>query len=446
MPLELDSQHWGDFWLADAPERRLPGVLDLSTGRPTVTIRGQLTPWVPAREESFTIHGELTVGGLRKVTILDAFTKSRRTNGIHHPHSTDGMLNGTHEISGAWTIRGCHVSPGDVIEYASIQFTHLDRWVDDDGLTDLTNHSEEPLILEYRQPASKSVDILEGRGTVKTEFQSPILPLVGREIHMKHRAWLSFTDLKVDSLSILLESIILPTLSLMTIMVGRKCELTELDVSFKPHGKRSSVHHPTIKPDAEQPEIDPGFEFLLLSDIGIESVANWIAKAADFAPIPNIIYSTFGTNDDQAIESLVLQLAACAEGFDRRKYGDKKVIPRSRVRRARSIAVKSIEDELGNEIANRAREALGQFDRSTFPERLNRLIRLTEGALPGITGREAEWIQRVKNARNGYAHMLDGVGEEWEVSYALFHSLRWMQMDYKQLRQISSRLAPTIYP
>jgi hypothetical protein len=51
------------------------------------------------------------------------------------------------------------------------------------------------------------------------------------------------------------------------------------------------------------------------------------------------------------------------------------------------------------------------------------------GGPPGATGKTAEWVQRVKVARNDFAHKLeDGFldedhGEEWA---ALLLSLRWL--------------------
>lgn len=461
------TRHLGEFWLADVPERRLTGVLDLSPGRSTVTTSGQLSPWLGETEVPMTIHGELSYGSSRKITILDAVTRSRRIDGFFDPRAPEGMSSGMQEFSGTWVIQGCHVKADDGIEYASIRFTHLDAWLDSDGLTDRTDDDADALLLEYRKPESKSAPIPGGRARISTHFQPPILPLAIREINMAHRAWLSFSNLEAKSLDHLLGSAILPALALITVMVGRKCELTELNVQFRQQECSAIVSHPAVKPDATEERIDPGFEFISLPHIKIDYLANWIAASGKFSPIYNIVYSSFGKADSQGLESRVLELAACVEGFDRRKYNDEPVFDRRSANRARRLAVDAVKDGLDVDLASRVRGTLAHFEKSTFSERLYRLIRMTEGAMPGLAGNEKEWVRRVKNARNGYAHMLDGVGDEWEVSYALLESLRWMlgcamlleagipvqtineraarQMDYQRFKVTASSLAPSIY-
>ncbi|GHE83379.1 hypothetical protein GCM10017786_13080 [Amycolatopsis deserti] len=480
---EAEGNHLlGKFWLADQPERQLTGWLDLSGARPKVTLNGQLTPavvWTPSpdgagahghpADDTFsdgglTIHGLLAEGARRAVTVFDAITRSRRYDMMAVNDDSDGV----HVLQGTWLARGAHLDDNEEILSARIRFTNLDEWIGQSGVTGKVIYSPHNHVhLDYVEPHPEAVPIPAIGGTVGTQFATipPRIEFNGAEV--RHKAWIQFKDVSLPSFAELLHRLVSPTLTLASVMMRKKCVLTELSILTGKDELSCEVSHPLVDSAAKDEGLKPGNRSLGLRDVGIGVVAEWIAKSDDFNPIPNIIYSTFGNDRARTLESELLELAAAAEGFDRRRFGEEAVFDRVLAKSARRAAIQAAKEAAGEELAERLGRALANFNSLAYAERLRRLLQLTHSAVPEAAGNWDIWIKRVKEARNGYAHQLERGETQWEVELVLVESLRWIlgaaillesgvsagsiadnlknSQDYIFFKRKSRALAPQIY-
>ncbi|HJQ45584.1 MAG TPA: HEPN domain-containing protein [Amycolatopsis sp.] len=473
----------GSFWLAGSRDQALTGWLDLSGKRPTVTLNGQLTPAMARNvggtgveygepvddtfnDEKLTLHGYLAEGARRKVTILDAITISRRYNLFAVGDSSEGV----HVLRGTWAVRGAHIEPNEEVVSSWFKFTNLDEWIGTNGITaTVTLRPRKSVEIRYEEPSPVSASIpSSGEGTVSTQFLSVPDPDVffnGAEI--RHRSWIYLRNVHCSSFSVLLQEMVYPVVTLASVMMRRKCFLTEISILTNKDEYSLDVYHPILEPEAADDEYTPGRRTLGLRDVGITVLAGWISRSAKFNPIPNIVYSSYNDNATRTLESRLLELAAAAEGFDRRKYGDEAIFERSVARKARRAAIGAARDVAGEDVANRVSQTMSFFNSPTYAERLRRLLTFTDSALPGVAGNWKEWIKRVKEARNGYAHQLDRPGDSWELELILLESLQWVlsaavlleagveseiiekhlsdDEEYRFFRRKAKALAPAVY-
>lgn len=438
-----ESRHLlGRFWLPSQPDRQLTGWLDLSGTRPIVTLNGQLTPaveWKPTTDgnsiighpasEGFgtdpgvTIHGSLAEGSQKEVTIFNAITRSRTYEGI--PIGEE--IGGVHVLQGTWAVRGGLLTPDEKIVSASLRFTNLDEWINAKSVdAEFYFRPHHSASITYREPYPQTALVPTLGGSIGTRFASDLPSVQFNGMQIGHKSWIFFDNLNSTPES-LLSTYVQPVLILASIMLNRRCYITEISITTEKDPWSLRVHHPIVRRDATDQPPRPGDHVINLRDVGIGAIARWIPRANALSPIPSIIYSAINDESSRTLESRLLELAAAAEGFDRRKHGDKEsIFDKSLARKARKAARQYAEEIGGAELSTRIDQSLSHFNEPTYAERLHRLLDLTRDAVPGIAGNWKEWIKHVKEARNGYAHQLDRQGNPWEVELVLLESLRWI--------------------
>jgi hypothetical protein len=78
------------------------------------------------------------------------------------------------------------------------------------------------------------------------------------------------------------------------------------------------------------------------------------------------------------------------------------------------------------EVHERVRQALTHLEDLSYRDRLLALVEESKLAVPGLTGRTADWIGRIVAVRNGFAHQLRDRETELEEHLVLLRSLRWL--------------------
>jgi hypothetical protein len=400
---DRDEQHLlGRFWLAGHPDQKLPGWLDVSGANPKITLAGQLTApveWsqtadggqrgVPAPEfpvERYTVHGHLSEGTHPKVTLLDADTYPQTFQMFGDLDA--GSENGTQVFEGPWLIRGAHVEPGEPILMAMVRFTYIDEWVARPGLTKYEDSYLEgsPVEVSYREPEPQEAQIPGGVGALRvTHHRQPTSPTaVGLEI--RHEAWL-WIDAQAQSLDALYMDFVAPVLNVASLMMDRACKVTDLKVATGNSGSYDRVYHPMVQRDRPVRPIKPGYSYLRLPDIDLATVANAVVVSREIDPIPSILVSTLERDTGRFLETDLLELAACADGLDRR---------------------------------------LHKTGKKTYRQRLERLIAYTKDCVPDAAGVATRWAASLVNARNDYAHLLPDSRNSWQTNLVLRESLKWI--------------------
>jgi HEPN superfamily Apea-like protein len=213
-------------------------------------------------------------------------------------------------------------------------------------------------------------------------------------------------------------------------MMDRPCKVTRLEVVTENSDYYDPVFHSLIRENHDVVPIDPGYFYLGLSDIELSVVANAIVRLRDLDPVPTILSSSLDRTTGRFLETDLLELAACAEGIDRRMHeGDESPFDSATVSRIQQIAIDAIRYELhgplGEYAAQQVRTKLQHFE-PTYMERLMRLIEYTQACAPEAAGVAAKWARSLVDARNDYAHLLPGPRNSWETNMVLKDSLKWI--------------------
>ncbi|MFI5585227.1 HEPN domain-containing protein [Amycolatopsis sp. NPDC051758] len=444
---DRDEKHLlGRFWLAGQPEVTLPGWLDLSGPNPKITLAGQLTApveWratadggvqgLPASEfpdTRFTVHGRLSTGTRPNVTLLDADTYPQNFQVFGDLGA--GSENGTQVFEGYWLVRGAHLNPGESILKAVVRFTYIDEWAAHTGLTkyqDAKFEDGSPVELSYREPEPKEASIPGRPGSIRLTHKREITSPTVTGMEIQHKAWL-WIDAQASTLDALYNDFVAPVLNLASVMMDRSCKVTSLQVLVSGSEYYNRVHHPIVRDDHPVKPIKPGYSYLRLPDISLDNVANAIASFSNIDPVPTILASSLGLDSGRFLETDLMELAACAEGIDRRMHKDDETIFNqdtiSEIQRIAANAVRcEIPGPLGDHAADQLVDKLRYFE-PTYKERLLRLVEYIHESAPAAAGVATEWAKSLVDARNNSAHLLPTSGTTWETKIALRDSLKWI--------------------
>lgn len=438
----------GRFWQAGSPEFHLPGSLDLSRTFPTVHLAGQLTPivrWIDQGNGSWQgepvdagfkpptshLHGLLADTQDREITLFDSITSSRN----YGPMATLGKdaENGSQSLQGIWLVQGAHIDPNEEILGGLLRFTNIDAWIGNNGITiERTGPKNRRRTTLHHTTPYPQTALIPGTGTsvgvsFDRQFATPTRD--GVEIHQK--TWIQFENLRGQTLPSFFENYVSPMVNFASIMLDQECVVTELLILTRASDNYLPVYHPVIKRDAVPQEIPLGSYYLGLPHISIGSVARWLHRSTTLDPVPNILVATLSASRNQrTVESSLLELAACAEGLDRRMHQDEAVFDPDIADKARRVALEAVKTvtkgEVREEILKRISDSLSHFNEASYSERLNRLIKFTDGCIPEAAGVTRKWTKTVVTARNGYAHLLNEPGNPWEVNLVILESLKWI--------------------
>jgi ApeA N-terminal domain 1 len=180
-----------------------------------------------------------------------------------------------------------------------------------------------------------------------------------------------------------------------------------------------------------------------LDAIGLSGLNAWYRLSDRLVPVTSLIAKTI-VDRGYDIEIKILSLAASAEAINRELY-DEKTMSSADARRIRRAAVAAVPEDA----RERVRRMLQNLRHLTYAERLERLLaKLQEPLSNEIAGSRSNrqddseedpqtrkkgrdlWVQSVKDARNGFAHLSrsspDDIRRYADRMYVLYESLRWM--------------------
>jgi hypothetical protein len=395
----------GRFWLQGGKEDdAIPGRVFLQAGaHPRLELDGALTPLiretsrkqlpdgtqvrtsapVPPQElagQALTIHGVLDEGGA-EVTLPAAFT-----NGF----TMRGTGAQSHRLQAFYALAGAHVDGADALFTSlRVRIRHLDAWANLPGFKLDPDFAANKYTLSFEAPDVSPATMASGARLAINQMAGwgPGLPTAcGGQL--ERRIWLDVQDLPPMTYRDLDRKVVKPLMNLLTFAVGKECPLVEMAISAGPDQPWLTVHHAGMKEAAE--EIIPIWSILLpMSEIGLDGAAAWLDSTTSLGPLPSVVTRVVNSQDD-TLEAQLLELSTVAEGLHR---------------------------------------LLLNPGTMNYAQRLEGLAEHAKEAVPGATGKTAEWVKRVKTARNDFAHKLehgfldDDHAEEWA---ALLLSLRWL--------------------
>jgi hypothetical protein len=395
----------GRFWLqGEKEDSAVPGRLFLRAGaHPRLELDGALTPLmretgrkqlpdgtevrtsspVPPQElagQSLTIHGTLDETG-EPVTLPAAFTSGWTMRG------TGAQI---HRLQAFYALVGAHVDGADTLFTSlRIRIRHLDAWANLPGFKMEPDLAAKKYTLSFDAPDVPPATMASGARLAIEQVTGwgPGLPTAcGGQL--EGRLWLDVQDMPPTTYRNLDRKVVKPLMNLLTFAVGKECPLVEMAISAGQEHPWVSVHHANMKAAAE--EIVPIRDILLpMSVIGLDVAVAWLDSTTSLGPLPSVV-TRVATSQDDTLEAQLLELTTVVEGLHRLLLDPSKM---------------------------------------NYAQRLEGLVEHTKEAVPGATGKTAEWVQRVKVARNDFAHKLEhgfldeDHAEEWA---ALLLSLRWL--------------------
>ncbi len=387
----------GDFWLADDPARRLQGEVDFAAG--VLTVHGaelvdcvesshdpqkDLTTLEPRgdMETRYLVHGETEDG--TRVSVTEAVR-----GGCHHGAGSQNFLF-------LVALLGGHVSSGEHYNAAVLTLPEaLASWLAHAGETALVLGDAEQAHIRL----SDDVRFIYSTGASLQWFE---------------------------------RTLVNPLLALGTIVVGRRVSASQLEMSTL-DGVKVVVRRKETEPETTNPA--RGWALVPFAAIGLDGLKRWYELTTSLNPLVMVVAKTLTQPSD--IEVKVLSLAASLEALHNKRH-DKRALSRSDAKDIRTTASQAVKEEH----RQRVYEALAQIGSMTFSERLQDLCSRLDGlgtalcgseqdvAEQGGTTRRQAWLKAIRNARNGFAHMLPDTPTDLAAYsarlYVLYESMRWL--------------------
>lgn len=426
----------GTFWLA-AEGTKVPGLLIKDSQPMKLQLDGMLTgnlrkilageipeglnvgpDWLvypdedPIEPDQLTVHGQVITGDkLEEVTLL-ATMLDRRS--VIAP-----SLSGAEKRTVSTALLGGLTSgPEERFGAARMQFLNLDAWAR----------------IAPSHPFSNSVTFVElvdnaGKLTVRRSDAQNADGWYPRT-QQTELVWQAQSEATALSLRDIWSQVVNPLRVAFTIALGSPSPPVGLAVcKTVSGGDWLYVQDSEIKSVDTKPTLPPSRLLLTRAEFGVDCLGTWLELFPKMSPVPSLVATAIETEAERAIELQVLDLAIATEGLHRRLFEARRGIPKKRASDIREYTIPLVEEKFP-EAADAVRDALNGLGELPFRERLTDMIERARPVLPGLTGSSAElWIKRVKDVRNGFAHLLEGKDElssQALENYILKNTLRWL--------------------
>lgn len=377
--------------------------------------------------DDFVVHGKIP-NRPSLVSFLGAWTQTRRSE--LDPLSTSGEdpAPELHRIRADWCIAGAHVdSTEQKFEGFRARFTHLELWADHSGLSS-TVLTQEPVEVSVKFRALKDLQApftaFDEDATLRLSAVGtlPAPTVWGSEIRTSNR--LTLEGLSGWTLSEAFSRFVNPVRSLLTILAGEHCELTELQV--KVGETWCGVFGDPVNAGAERPAKTPRSMLLTRVQFPLDLLGGWCTTVADLSPTPHVVAAAL-SGAFQTVDTEALVLATTAEGMDAALHPDSRRFSEEEIKES-TKALK------GSDVPKRVRDqlssALGSYlYKDSYPMRMQRLAEAVAEAVPDCVGEPSRWKNAMRDLRNDLAHSnKDDSGDTHAAilsMYALSRSLRW---------------------
>jgi len=436
----IDELRSGRFWDANAPERTIPGWLDLSGRWPVLHLGEPLTaPWkVVSRTESddgtvatsfgfaddgpermaSTVHGQLRGPGPAAVTLIGAWSAGhRQVFGL--PHHDPG----SQTLQAQYALLGGHEPAGSRVIAARLRLRHLDVWAPMPGMSLTTAEDGSQVGLSWQRPSewSSTLQVPDGILSVDPVVNMQWPTTAGGTLQVA--SWLEVHDLAGLSVGEVFDQLAGPLSTLATLTADAPCPPVALELQTELSGDSwLTLEHPALEATDAQP-LEPHRMLLSLPMVGLDVAARWLVLSRELRPLPRVIAAA--TPGDRLVESQLLELCVVAESLHRRGLPQDprmSAVEADQIRRTVAGALA----ELPVPGAVMVKDLLGHLEEPGYRQRLRELAARAEPAVPGVVGLRTKWLGEIYDARNGFAHTYGSSGGTAQAYLTLLISLRWV--------------------
>lgn len=399
-----DARHLrGSFWLAAEPENRVAGILTFADGQPSLEVFGGLTNDVGPH----AIYGHCE----QKVVTLLGWHVSSAQGGLEGIH-LQGFLGGS-------VLLGSHLESAETrFTSCTMRTTHLDAWVAADGFETGFEDGGVTVVRHTPRPA-QSCALADGGEILLRQTSGWRSPNVAGA-SLTASIWLDIRFGQPLTLDEVWDSYLVPIEDLLSVCTGVRNHVTALGVSELDLTAETGagfyevleVHEARVRTGDAQ-ELPWFRQWLPFTVLGLEKTAVWIDGSAQVRGMARL--GLAARESDGFAESDFFLAASAAEGLHRRLFPDATRLSAVHAEVARNAAKAAV----GPDVREMVEVALMHLADLTYRQRLRALIELSEGACVDLLGaKPPQWINRVVEARNRYAHWLeDGDTSEGDTPY-----------------------------
>lgn len=436
----------GLFWLPHLPNVTVSGRLIVdSDGATHVELLGSITPeyevvshdettgeftTVPAKDPAdFIIHG-LVADTPRAVSLLECRTSRRTTT-----HAAAGVLE-QQTVRAGRLLRGHHLTAADRFTGLRLRVAGIDAWA---ALPDaIVTRGEDGRLEVVLEPLTVTKVETTCGAELTLNVRSAWRQSGGRT-STERETWIQLTKISERAYRQVDAEYINAILSFLGLAIGKSVPLSAVQVL---HGTTwVTVIHPGIT-DGPATAVTSHDVILPLAYTGLSAVSAFLDVYRLVGPAAPITRDALSNQRKTTIDTQILELTTVAEGLHRRLYPQQERMSKEDAKRIRSLIADALKHETEPRYVDVAKgTVLGFLNEPNYKSRLEHLSNEATTATPGLFGNQQQWIKRVYEARNSFAHRTSGFIDETQIDemYAISESLTWM---FWCLLLLRSKIAP----
>jgi hypothetical protein len=425
----------GQFWLPDAPDKAVTGMLEVEGPEIRLEVSPGLIPmhsfealgpgrWAVGSTDDpvdMVVLGSIPVRP-QLVTVWDAYTVRRRAIGLPMPLGSEGPS--AHELAATWLLVGDHLpDPNTPMFGVRPDVTNLSEWAWIPALA-TTFYPDDRLRLDWHLDIrGKSLDarLVDDAGYITLGPGASHRPPGIRGFNVATYSQLEIELINGWTMTEVVERILLPLADLMTLLSGAPCVVRSLDVWAGQ--KWCDVHGYRIDPNGPE---SAGELLFSQPEVGLEFLARWLDVHQRTTPVPQILAAVV-RNEFPTVEAEALSLATAVEALHRGLFPAARRFSVDEIDQSlQGVATSDIPAPVADTLASALRQ---YWHEHSYPQRVRALAEPVAAAVPACIGRLGRWKNAVVDQRISLAHGIEQgrLGSEQILRMsALNRSLQWM--------------------
>ncbi|GAA4975361.1 HEPN domain-containing protein [Actinoplanes utahensis] len=243
---------------------------------------------------------------------------------------------------------------------------------------------------------------------------------------VERETWVQLTQIDGRTYREIDTEYITALLCYLSFAIGKTVPITAIQALHD--GTWVTVIHPGVTEEPDGSTMDRGV-ILPLADTGLSAMSAFLDIYRQVGPVAPITRDALSNQRKATLDTQVLEFTTVAEGLHRRLFPQQERMPKEDAKRIRTLIADALKEEANPRYVDiTTGTVLGFLNEPNYKSRLQHLSNEAATAIPELFGNQKEWVKRVAEARNSFAHRTSGFIEENHIDemYAISESLKWM--------------------
>ncbi len=332
------------------------------------------------------------------------------------------------EIQASYFVRGAHI-PDDGKHFTGVRVRApgLDDWSARPGLLRVDHPDDDTTRVTYQNADLPAVSTTSGEQLSLSE-DTRLTRRFATSAAIERSPWIQVHGFEPLTCREVLNRFVTPVTGYLGFALGASVQLSGIQLRYR--DRWVDVSHDGIRQGAERP-VERHEILLPLAIAGLDVLSGLLDVYAKVGPALPVVEDAISNTKRTSLETQLLQLATVAERVHRELYADEPLRIPEADKNAILITLKEV---IGASFPQHWGVVNGRFlnyaEEPNYKTRLKRLSSEVAAALPGVCGDQAQWVKRVDELRNSFAHGKEAfrpdsvMNEMWILSVAL----RWVLM------------------